>query len=350
MRKYLLPQDAHYYKANMHSHTMVSDGNFEPDEMKEVYMAQGYSIVAYTDHDVIVDHSDLTDESFVAITSGEYAIADNEVSPVAIYPKSGADMEFSYKKVVHMNLYAKDPHNTFHVAYNPKYLSGRARNHAPDEAHRDGEDFERVLSTEGLNQIIKMAKDAGFLVTFNHPHWSMNRVEDMVGLEGLMSLEIYNGATDYMSGMDYCPEAYDWLIRSGMRLGVTAGDDNHNWRKDTTSCFSGYTMIAAPSLTYENVIKALENGDYYACAGKGAPEIRNLYVEDDVLHVECSPAAHIYLNCGGRQMLAAHAAPGETIEHGEFKLTEDLLFFRVTVQDEYRRRAHTSAYFLADIL
>ena len=80
MRKYLLPENATYYKANMHSHSMVSDGNFTPEEMKDVYMAEGYSIVAYTDHDVIVDHSDLTDDKFIALTGTEYSITDHEVS------------------------------------------------------------------------------------------------------------------------------------------------------------------------------------------------------------------------------------------------------------------------------
>ena len=350
MKKFLLPENATYYKANMHSHSMVSDGNFTPEEMKEVYMAEGYSIVAYTDHDVIVDHSDLIDESFVALTGTEYSITDHDVSPIGLYDMSGADMDFNFKKVVHMNLFAKDPHNGYHTSYNPKYIWGRAKNYMPDEAHRDGEDYERVLSTEGLNDMIRRANEAGFFVCFNHPYWSNNRLIDFEGLEGLHSLEVYNYAADYNGGMDYCIDSYEWMLRAGKRVFPLAGDDNHNWKKETNTSFGGYTMIAAPSLTYKNVIDSLLAGNFYACVGRGAPEIKNLYVEDNRLYVDFSPAADVYVNTAGRLILSAHAKPGETFTHAEFDLKEDYIYFRVTVQDDHRRRAHTGAYYTKDIL
>ena len=69
MKKYLLPRAANFYKANLHVHTTVSDGEITPEEIKRIYMEQGYSVVAFTDHEVMVPHPELTDESFVAITS-----------------------------------------------------------------------------------------------------------------------------------------------------------------------------------------------------------------------------------------------------------------------------------------
>lgn len=58
MRKYLLPETGQFYKANLHAHTSMSDGKDTPEEVKEIFKAMGYSIVAYTDHDVFVDRSD----------------------------------------------------------------------------------------------------------------------------------------------------------------------------------------------------------------------------------------------------------------------------------------------------
>lgn len=40
----------------MHMHTTVSDGPMTPEEVKAAYKERGYSIVAFTDHEVIVDH------------------------------------------------------------------------------------------------------------------------------------------------------------------------------------------------------------------------------------------------------------------------------------------------------
>ena len=71
MKHYLIPENGQFYKANLHTHTTCSDGCKSPAEIKEIYMAQGYSVVAFTDHEVMIDHSDLSDESFLAITAYE---------------------------------------------------------------------------------------------------------------------------------------------------------------------------------------------------------------------------------------------------------------------------------------
>ena len=64
MRKYLLPENGKFYKANLHNHTIYSDGIKTPEEIKEVYSRNGYDIVAFTDHDAFIPHNDLTDENF----------------------------------------------------------------------------------------------------------------------------------------------------------------------------------------------------------------------------------------------------------------------------------------------
>ena len=38
MKKYLLPKDGSFYKANLHCHSTVSDGRFTPEEIKKAGM------------------------------------------------------------------------------------------------------------------------------------------------------------------------------------------------------------------------------------------------------------------------------------------------------------------------
>ena len=52
--KYLIGNKGNFYKANLHTHTTVSDGRFTPEEIKNLYLEKGYSVVAFTDHNVIV--------------------------------------------------------------------------------------------------------------------------------------------------------------------------------------------------------------------------------------------------------------------------------------------------------
>ena len=77
MKKYLLPNDCNIYKANLHCHTTLSDGRFTPEEIKERYMEKGYSVVAYTDHDILIPHDELNDENFLALNGFEVEIDDD---------------------------------------------------------------------------------------------------------------------------------------------------------------------------------------------------------------------------------------------------------------------------------
>ena len=63
MKKYLLPENGTFYKANLHCHTVLSDGRLTPEQVRELYMSRGYSIVAFTDHNAmsVVDKKALSD-------------------------------------------------------------------------------------------------------------------------------------------------------------------------------------------------------------------------------------------------------------------------------------------------
>ena len=61
MKKYILPNDVNWYRANMHCHTTCSDGSLTPEEVKEAYKNMGYSIVAYTDHSKFAWYPELQD-------------------------------------------------------------------------------------------------------------------------------------------------------------------------------------------------------------------------------------------------------------------------------------------------
>ena len=62
----LLPKGVTYYKANLHCHTVHSDGKLTPQEVKKLYQERGYSIIAFTDHRHYANHSELNDEGFLA--------------------------------------------------------------------------------------------------------------------------------------------------------------------------------------------------------------------------------------------------------------------------------------------
>ena len=96
MKKHLLPEGGNFYKSNLHVHTTVSDGEMTPEEIKRIYSEKGYSVVAYTDHEIMVPQPHLTDESFLAITSTE------------IHVNTRYDCDFGYVKTYHLNIYSSE--------------------------------------------------------------------------------------------------------------------------------------------------------------------------------------------------------------------------------------------------
>lgn len=74
MKRVLIDKEKKFYKANLHTHSTYSDGRLSVEEIKESYKKRGYSVVAFTDHEHLIDNSHLNDEDFLAITSCEVAI------------------------------------------------------------------------------------------------------------------------------------------------------------------------------------------------------------------------------------------------------------------------------------
>ena len=121
MKKYLLPQKGNFYKANMHSHTVISDGKLTAEEVKAAYKERGYSIVAFTDHEIMIPHYDLRDESFLPITAYEIQLRDWNRASRCI-------------KLYHMNVYSPDPERYLSKTYCKKDAWwGNIVNHFTDE-------------------------------------------------------------------------------------------------------------------------------------------------------------------------------------------------------------------------
>ena len=346
MRKDLLPSGVNWYRANFHCHTKHSDGSYTPEQVKEAYKNHGYSIVAYTDHDVLLDHSDLNDDEFLALTSCEYAV--NEASPK--FPKifDTETNEWVRKKCVHLNIFSKDPHNTFMpaTAVEQQWI---LKERYPD-TKCDG--YWREYSKEGINEIIKRCNEAGFLVQLNHPYWSLNEREDYINMEGLWALEILNYATELETGSEYCPYIYDDMTRNGMfNLCCTMGDDNHN-RDGVRESFGGSTFIGAKELKYDQIIEAMEKGNIYCASGRdNPPQFLALYVEDNMIKIDCTPCENICINGyarADRHITRQDGAPDLT--HAEFPLRESDVYFRVTLRDKYGNVAHTHNYFVKDYI
>lgn len=340
MKKYLLPENGQFYKANLHCHTNVSDASRSPAEIKEEYQNHGYSIVAYTDHHVLVPHPELTDENFLALYGTEYDITEE---------KPGVT-EFHRLKTCHICLIATDPDYVVQPYFRKTWIYDKQEDKSLVKYDDSLPLATYVYSAEYINSMIKEAREKGYFVTYNHPAWSQEGYEIYSKYEGMNAMEICNYGCITEGYHDYNPHVYDELLRQGKKLYCIATDDNHNGHpKDSPyyDSFGGFTMIKADKLEYRTITDALLKGNFYASMG---PEIHSLYVEDNKLHIKTSDAARIVFTTGLRHGYCAYPLEGDTINEAEFELRPDDIYVRVTVFDKSGKPADTNAYFMEDIL
>ena len=312
----LLPRSGRFYKANLHCHTIHSDGRWTPEQVKAEYQKRGYSIVAYTDHRHYGWYPELMDDAFVPLAAYEGDL--NEP-----FRKPG---DFQRVRTYHINFYDT----------NPAERGGFTAVQPP----------QRYGDIHSLNQFLFEMNEKGFLACYNHPYWSLQNYTDYKDLCGVFAMEIYNHGCELDGLYGYHPQAYDEMLRAGTRLFCVATDDNHDaYAPGDPRCdsFGGWTMLKLEKLDYASVIEGLRKGDFYCSTG---PALEELYIQGNALHVKCSPVEKIYAITEGRRCMMELAAPGETVTEAVFPLRGDEGYVRVDCCDARGCHAYSNAYFL----
>lgn len=253
-RLFLLPEQGNLYKANLHCHSTVSDGKFSPEEIKMLYKQQGYHAVAYTDHRACVPHTELTDDSFVALTGIEMAFGIGKSTSVHI---CGISRDPCFQKDV------------------------------PDDPF---DDIDRI------NGGICWLKESNFITTLNHPRWSGMSAQTIAAVEDVANMEVVNGFEMIQDGYGDSAACYEMELRRGRKAFPLATDDSHTAVTSKVpgyEYFRGFTVLKAETLRYDALIRALDEGAFFASTG---PMFYNLWLENGNLHIECSPVCGVYVH------------------------------------------------------
>lgn len=335
MKRYFISPEQPQYRANLHAHSTVSDGHLTPRELVTAYRENGYSILAITDHEFPKSYADMSDTDFLMLTGYEVYVRPD---PNCMYDP--------YAPEVHLNLFAKDPYNEAVVCYHPscnKYFSKNGV--CPDRLHRIGSERPREYTVAYVNELIRTAVANGYLVSYNHPVWSLEDEETILSYENIFSLEIDNYNSDQGNELEHAGALYDKMLRRRKPIFCHGGDDNHNvapLSSPKSDSFGAWTMILANDLTYPSVITAMEQGNMYASTG---PCFREISIEDGIVHVECSPVSKIILFTGSKNQKTAVAECGGSITSASLPLDAVAPYFRVCAIDAYGHRASSRGFF-----
>ena len=338
VRKYFIPAEGNFYKANLHTHTTVSDGKLTPEEAKERFKSLGYSVVAYTDHELMVPHPELCDSEFLALTGYELSI--NE----AVKPP--------FTRTYHLNYYSPDidrsASRTMAVSsvWNKEHMQCRIT----DEMRALSTE-RRVYSKEFVQRIVDLGNAEGALISYNHPVWSLQSRQDYEGLHGFFGIEWANTGCIFEDYPD-TTEPIEYMLNNGVECYPLATDDCHKANEYGHS----WVVIRAKELEYSTVFEALRRGDFYSSTG---PEIFEAYAEDGKVYVKTSPARSIHIVAGHRQRITKRSDDGTLceavfdlapiFERSEAAPEGAHPWIRIDVFDKLGKIARTKAIFLCDL-
>jgi histidinol phosphatase-like PHP family hydrolase len=287
----------HWYRGSLHTHSSRSDGVTPPEHVLDEYRAAGYDFVVLTDHFeerwgwTVTDTSAARDSTFTTLLGVELSSADWDDDDVYWVNAIGVPADF-----------------------------------APPE---DGEPRAGA---------IRRAAEAGAYLVFLHPGLTNFVDFDRLPTELLDAVETYNhnGAAVWPDQAE-ARYAVDALLARGHRLHVAVGDDahfEHPWDR-----FGAWVQVRAERLDPDALLAALKAGAYYSTQG---PQIEDVRVDDDQVHVACSEARAVALT-------GIHGWRSDTALGWPRLLHEAVLdlaklrspYWRVTVTDVDGRRAWT---------
>lgn len=307
-----------FYKGNLHMHSVISDGKLTADQLKEAYKKQGYHFVVFSEHNVCSCYTDMNEANFITI--------------------QGFENEFSI---------TGDEWRVYHLIAIPGPKELRARATKPLYAHMERIAIPKLEGIASVQRFIDDLRARGYMVMFNHPQWSVIEYDEILPLEGLFAVEVYNHCGEVIENMGRGDICWDALLRRGMQIWGTATDDNHNdYPLDAplNDSFGGWVCVKARSLSEEDICQALYEGSFYASQG---PEIYEFYLEGNTACVTCSPVNKMYIRGHARQVDVAMAAEGENgLTTLSYTLRGDETFLRAECIDASGKKAYSNPIFL----
>jgi hypothetical protein len=224
-----------WFKGNLHTHTLNSDGDSTPDDVVRWYREHGYHFVTLTDHNYLTSVDGLNalhgaDDKFLVMKGEELTDRFGD-------------------KPLHVN--------AFEPAAFVKPTGGSA-----------------VLDT--VQRMVDAIRAAKGVPSINHPNfgWAIS-ADELQQVERTRLFEVYNGHPTVNNlgggGVPGLEDVWDRILSSGKMLYGIAVDDAHYFKRpeDKTAPRPGqaWVYVRSPRLESRALLESLERGDFYASTG-----------------------------------------------------------------------------------
>ena len=285
-----------WFKGNIHTHSLWSDGDHYPEMVVDWYRERGYHFLAMTDHNppppgerwISVAQTGRSREAYRAYLDrfGAAWVAERQ---------RGGGLEVRLRT---LDEYRQRMERTGAFVLVPgeeitQYVGGKAAhvnaiNVAEPIAPQEGGSVREIVR-KNVERVHEQRRQVGrpMIAQLNHPNflWSVT-AEDLAALEELRFFELYNAHPLVNNDGDALRPGTErmWDIALTLRLAAgapvlygTATDDAHDyheWGPEHRNPGRGWIVVRAGALEPDALIGAMERGDFYASTGVTLDDVR----------------------------------------------------------------------------
>jgi hypothetical protein len=192
-----------------------------------------------------------------------------------------------------------------------------------------------------VQEVIRDLRRAGAVVFVAHPYWSGLVVDDLLRLDDVAGIEVWNANTELDIGKGYSGVHWDdCLSRRKLFWGV-ANDDTH-WRMNDYG--RAWTMVRAEALAPGDLVQALEGGSFYASTGVALEDV-TFDGDTATVRVGAPGVQEIRFICDGRWGRRVETE-GEPLREASHTLRGRERYLRIEAVSRTGERAWTNPLFL----
>jgi len=286
-----------WWKGNLHTHSLWSDGDDYPEMIVEWYKLHGYQFLALSDHNVLAQGSkwiDATTNKGGAVALEKYLkrYGTNRVHlretngrrqvRLKTFPEYREQFEEPGRFLLIQNEEITDKYKSKPIHVNATNLR--------DLIEPQGGNSVREVIQNNVNAVFEQHRRTGrpMFPHLNHPNfdWGVT-AEDLMPVKNERFFEVYNGhplvhnegddthaSTDRLWDIILTMRLTDYNDGAVYALGV---DDSHNYHTLSSSKSNpgrGWVVVRATRLTTANIVAAMEAGDFYASSGVRLKDVR----------------------------------------------------------------------------
>lgn len=284
-----------WWKGNLHTHTLWSDGDQFPEVAAQWYYEHGYHFLALSDHNVLQ-----RGKRWINPETNPLAERGGGMAVYELYRERFGDDWIETRRTEDNNLEVRlKPLNEVRALFeetgrflmidSEEITEGshvvhvNATNILEYIEPQSGESVQETIRLN-IDAVVEQGEQTGqeMIPHLNHPNFQHAvTAEDMAPVENLKLFEIYNGHRGVLNfgdeeGAQPLDRIWDIVLTRrlgeldlGLVYGVAVDDAHHyeNSASDVARPGRGWVQVRTKYLTPEHIVRALENGEFYASSG-----------------------------------------------------------------------------------